>query len=238
MDTDPIAQDWYDADWEEPAEIAFLRACALRRGKGGLIPGAAIFDLGAHQGVIAMILGHHVGPQGMVLALEANARNADLAVKNISANHLSGQVSVCRAAAGPRDGETIFNNGFNGQVSAIKSVASSTVPMRAVDALAQEFKFPDVVYIDVEGFELEVLQEAAETLARLCTDFFIEMHSSEDMGRFDATAEKIIAHFPQTQFDLYALDPEAKSKKKFQPLGKCAALIQSGRRFYLVATWK
>jgi len=52
---DPLAEGWYDHDWDELPEIAALRQTRLR-------PGALVFDLGAHQGVVAMMLAREVGP--------------------------------------------------------------------------------------------------------------------------------------------------------------------------------
>jgi hypothetical protein len=46
---DPLAKGWYDHDWPELAEITLLR-------KGRLHEGARVFDLGAHQGVVALVL--------------------------------------------------------------------------------------------------------------------------------------------------------------------------------------
>jgi hypothetical protein len=60
---DPLAEGWYDHDWDELPEIAVLRRHALR-------PGARVFDIGAHQCVVAMLLAREVGPLGTVLAVE------------------------------------------------------------------------------------------------------------------------------------------------------------------------
>src|SRR6266567_1987426 len=46
---DPMAQGWYDHDWDELPEIALLKHSRLR-------PGARVFDLGAHQCVVALML--------------------------------------------------------------------------------------------------------------------------------------------------------------------------------------
>ena len=57
---------WYDHDWPELPEIALLKQHGLR-------PGARVFDIGAHQGVVALMLSKTVGPEGFVLAVEASA---------------------------------------------------------------------------------------------------------------------------------------------------------------------
>ena len=61
---DPLSEGWYDVDWAELPEIAALRNSLLR-------PGARVFDLGAHQGVVAMMLAREVGERGLIVAVEA-----------------------------------------------------------------------------------------------------------------------------------------------------------------------
>ena len=236
--TDPTAAEWYDQDWDLPAEIAFLQAVAERRGQGGLRPGATVFDLGAHQALVAMILALRVTPGGKVIALEAGRRNAGLARRNVEANGLSALVTVVWSAAGPSDGEIVFEHGFNGRVSSGRSLSSAAVPLRAVDSLAAEHGKPDLVFIDVEGFEREVLKGASKTLAANRTDFFVEVHAAEDLANFGASAETVLSAFPPSRFDLHLLDPLSEDETSFRPLSACAGLAASGKRFYLLATWK
>jgi hypothetical protein len=66
--TDPVAQDWYDSDWPEPDEVSLLKLHAAHTGHG-LTTGALVFDLGAHQAVMACMRGRIVGPSGRVVAL-------------------------------------------------------------------------------------------------------------------------------------------------------------------------
>jgi hypothetical protein len=46
---DPVADEWYDHDWPLPHELARLRASRL-------VPGARVFEIGAHQGIVALML--------------------------------------------------------------------------------------------------------------------------------------------------------------------------------------
>src|SRR5215213_150137 len=58
---DPLSQAWYDQDWSELPEVATLRQSRLH-------PGAKVFDIGAHQGVVALMIAREVGPRGLVVA--------------------------------------------------------------------------------------------------------------------------------------------------------------------------
>ena len=73
---DAMGQGWYDQDWPPPAEIGVLSE------RGRLREGARVFDVGAHQGVVAMMLGDLVGAAGRVVAVEATPHNAEVAGRN------------------------------------------------------------------------------------------------------------------------------------------------------------
>ncbi len=52
-----------------------------------------------------------------------------------------------------------------------------------IDGLASRFGLPDVVLIDVEGYESHVLAGAANTLALGATDFLVEIHDETTLRR-------------------------------------------------------
>src|SRR4051794_39015042 len=66
---DALAEGWYDHDGPRMYEIDRLRSSRLK-------PGAVVYDCGAHQCVVALILASACGPGGRVIAIEANAHNA------------------------------------------------------------------------------------------------------------------------------------------------------------------
>src|SRR5438874_576440 len=54
---DSLARGWYDHDWPQMPELELLQMHKLQ-------PGAKVFDLGAHQCVVALMLSRMVGPAG------------------------------------------------------------------------------------------------------------------------------------------------------------------------------
>ncbi len=60
------------------------------------IRGARVFDIGAHQGVVAMMLAREVGPSGHVLAVEPNPHNAAVAQSNRDLNGMP-QIEIARS---------------------------------------------------------------------------------------------------------------------------------------------
>lgn len=108
---DPTARAWYDGDRELPGEFQFLAD------RGQLRPGARVFDLGAHQGVLALMLSALVGADGEVIAVEASPENADTMRRNVQRNGAH-TVSVINAAIADRVGDVAFAARSNGRVTA------------------------------------------------------------------------------------------------------------------------
>ena len=86
---DRVAEEGYDKDWTLPPEIAFLSEAQLSRA-------GRIFDLGAHQCLLAMLLKNEIVPAGAVVAVEANRHNAEIARRNLETNGID-NVDVVRA---------------------------------------------------------------------------------------------------------------------------------------------
>ncbi len=191
---DPLAEGWYDRDWGEPAEIDELR-------RGRLRPGATVLDIGAHQGVMGLILARIVGDAGKVVAVEAERHNAAVARRNVASNGVQNMI-VLHAAAGARRGVLWFREGLNGRVAADGFPGAVTVEAVTVDDIAGSHGRPDVVFVDVEGFEAQVLAGASATIAAGATDFFVELHSAADLAAAGSTAEDVLGHFDRGCYDV------------------------------------
>src|SRR5438552_4198860 len=138
---DPLAQGWYDNDWAELPEVVLLK-------RHGLRPGGRVFDIGAHQGIVALMLADAVGPTGHVIAVEASPHNFSAACRNRELNaSLASQLHVVHAAIADSPGHLLFNEGLNGQVEdGSGSWGRVKVPARTIDDLTEEFGPPDVIY--------------------------------------------------------------------------------------------
>jgi FkbM family methyltransferase len=185
---DAMGQSWYDHDWAIPAEIRVLAE------RGQLRDGARVFDVGAHQGVVAMILADVVGTTGQVIAVEATPHNAEVARRNAALNGFS-RITVLHAAGADVPGTLHFSPRMNGHVAAD---GEASVPVRAVtvDELTAEHGAPEVLFVDVEGFELHVLRGAHRTLAAHRPDLFIEVHMGAGLERF-GDADDLLALIPR-----------------------------------------
>jgi FkbM family methyltransferase len=149
---DPCAEGWYDHDWPDLPEIVFLRASRLR-------PRATVFDLGAHQAVVALMLAAEVGSEGQIVAVEAELHNARVARQNAALNRAA-NVKVVHAAVSEATGFVRFAEGLNGHVDRrSRRVGRISVPAMTIDQLAEIHGDPDVVFVDVEGYEARLSPE-------------------------------------------------------------------------------
>ena len=73
--------------------------------------------------------------------------------------------------------------------------AAPTVKAVSVDDLPAQFGPPDVLFIDVEGFECEVLCGASQTLQGR-PDLFVEVHVGVGLEKFDRTVEDVLRLIP------------------------------------------
>jgi FkbM family methyltransferase len=181
---DPLAEGWYDHDWGPQIELDSLAVGRLRAG-------ATVFDLGAHQGIVALVLGRIVGPGGQVVAVEPEPHNVAVAEENRLLND-GDNVTLLHAAISDRSGIVHFSEGLNGAILPGGRVGKVAVPAVTVDELAGRFGTPDVVFIDVEGFEGAALRGAQMTLAEGCTDFFVELHERATLTRCGTSADEVV----------------------------------------------
>lgn len=219
---DPLAQGWYDHDWARLPEIELLASM------GRLRQGARVFDLGAHQCVVALMLAAEVGRSGSVVAVEATGHNAEVARRNLALNGV-GNVIVEHAVAAGKEGTVAFAASLNGHVGKTSyAFATVDLPAVTVDSLAALYGAPDVVFVDVEGYEQHVLAGAQKTFdAR--PDWLVEVHAGVGLEEQGGSVRALLAEFDRRDYRLFVGDSEAGDS--YEPLERAAP----ESRFHLVA---
>jgi FkbM family methyltransferase len=156
-----------------------------------LRPGGVVFDVGAHLGEFAFPAANAVGVGGRVFAFEANPTTARQLGEIARLNGYA-QVEVVEGAVGREEGTVSFsargNSADSGVTTARKAggsfVEQVEVPVRPLDAfVAARGVAPDLVKVDVEGFEVEVLAGAARTLRDHAPVVCVEVHP-RDLRQF------------------------------------------------------
>jgi FkbM family methyltransferase len=220
---DPLSEGWYGKDWPALPEVKLLQESSLK-------PGAKVFDVGAHQGVVAAMLACTVGPSGKVVAVEANPHNFKTAQKNREQNGLT-QLEILHAAVSNTPGKLNFNEGLNGQIDdGTGAWGQFTVDAITVDNLAEKFGMPDVVFLDIEGAECLALAGATQVLAH-GPDFFVEVHVLNGLEKLGGSVAKVLQYFPANRFELFV---RAEQDESFRPIRVDDPLFAD--RFFMVAT--
>lgn len=181
---DPVAKLWYDRDWSRPAELDVLA-------EHGLQKGALVFDLGAHQNVIAMMLAKDVTDSGRVIAVEGAEHNASVGAANASLNRI-GNITTVHAVVSGKPEKIGFTQSFNGEVTKDAGGGLSSV---TIDSLAEKFGNPSVVFMDIEGYELTALDGATETLRRGTATWLIEIHGDQTLAKYGGRNRDVVDRF-------------------------------------------
>ncbi len=220
----------YDRDWAELAEMAFLKRHRLR-------PGTRVFDLGANHGVVALMLADAVGSDGLVVALEAHPDDAALCDRNRELNRRD-QLLCLNAAVARSSGTVTF--GLNSEVDdGTARWGDMKVAAWSIDDLARHYGAPDVVFMDVEGYEQDALLGATETL-EAGADWFVEVHTP-NLPKYGGSVDGVLACFDRTRHELHVAADElqfgpevAVSRTTFMPIEEAPrSLFES--RFFLIA---
>ncbi len=192
---DPLAAGWYDHDWPPLPELALLARHQLRLN-------ARVFDLGAHQGIVGLMLAHHVGREGQVILVEPNPHNISLCGRNSELNGVNWTVPL-QAAVTDHEGVLPINAGWNGQAFELSDYGGPIeVPCLTVDAITARYGSPQVVFVDVEGYECKVLAGARETFATQ-PDWFIEVHIGHGLEAAGGSVNQVLSYFPDAEYERF-----------------------------------
>jgi FkbM family methyltransferase len=180
-----------------------------------LQPGMSVVDIGANIGYFTMLSASLVGPQGSVLAIEPNPRNARLLEASRRANHFD-QVTIAQLAAGRQTGLLILNTSFsNGTTSSppedlAQFLSAESVPSVRVDQLLAPEAPVDLIKVDVEGAEFNALLGAEATIRR-CLPFIISEFSPSMLpGISHISGEDYLRWLIALGYDLAVVEPDGR----------------------------
>lgn len=159
-------------------------------------PGDTVIDCGANEGFTSILAALKVGPAGKVFAIEAAPHNIEPIKINAALNGLQGRLAVVGKAVSDRVGILPFL----GEIATGDS--SSAVESITLD---ETFSAPDVIKIDVEGFEAKVLRGAKRLLELHKPTIFLEPHLDQpvDMRNFGDTPEELYKFMSDLGYIVY-----------------------------------
>lgn len=142
-----------------------------------LKPGSLFVDVGANVGLFSLLAARIVGPSGRVVAIEPAPAAAQALRATVDANGLGTIVSVKEIAAGAEQGLgtlSVAQNSTHSSLVAGDGAATNVVATIAPLDDALDGMLPDMVKIDVEGFEANVI-EGMKAIFRANPDVLVVM---------------------------------------------------------------
>lgn len=139
-------------------------------------PGMCIFDLGANIGYYAIWEALRVGTEGRVYCIEPSPVNFALLQKNVELNGMTERMEMYNVGAADRLGEADFHLSeysnlhtfmaeqykFGDKSKKLLKGQTIKVPLTTVSEFAKGKRRIDLIRMDVEGFEVEVIDGMEE----------------------------------------------------------------------------
>jgi FkbM family methyltransferase len=174
----------------ESAETDFWRRCDLS--------GLVVYDVGAFQGLLTLFFSRRARH---VVAYEPHPANFERLCENLRLNGVENVTVRCLGlGAQPGRARLVWDPLMLGGATCNPLIGRSLGESRCqaeeirISTLDSEIERhglprPDLIKIDVEGFELEVLRGALATLRREHPPLFLEMHGATVRHKQENTAE-------------------------------------------------
>jgi FkbM family methyltransferase len=136
---------------------------------------STFLDVGACHGVYSLTF-LCLNPKGRVIAIEPSPTAREILEYNTAANNFDDRVEIISDAAGANNGTMHATANWHHLEATKNRQDAIAVGTRSIDAICDEYACtPDLVKVDVEGFELYVLQGATRLLLHR-PSLYLEIH--------------------------------------------------------------
>lgn len=168
-------------------------------------PDSTVIDVGANVGFFTRLFARHLGPNGQVIAIEPEARNASDLRAMLAREGLAQRVTVVQALAADAEGERLLAIDPLHPANHHIGAQGLPTPARTLDSLASQAQRVSLIKIDVQGAEMLVLGGAQAVLRQHRPALYIEV-SDADLRRFGTSAEALLKHLSGQGYAFFALD--------------------------------
>jgi len=144
--------------------------------------GDVFWDVGAHIGYFATQAARLVGSGGHVVAFEPMSETAARLARGVALNGFTNVVIVGEAIAAETGTRSLRSGRSSAAASLQRSTTHSdhqTVTVGTLDGYLSRHPIPNLVKVDVEGYETEVLRGGGELIAMRRTAFLVEFTNEE-----------------------------------------------------------
>lgn len=181
---DSDGKEWYHDGANDPhwIEMKFVKENIMKEGD-------VVYECGSHHGCATIMLSQWVGEKGKVLTFEPNPVNYEITKININNNN-NNNVEIINAAVGAENGEVIINTtSSNSSIVTKESTKSNVHKVKMINLDSLPEPRPNVLKIDVEGYETDVLKGAKEIL-KLKPCLAIEIHA-EQLHKYNTSVDEV-----------------------------------------------
>jgi len=173
-----------------------------------------IYDCGANVGTSCAYFKYQY-PQSRIVAFEPNVNVAEYLLRNIKNNSLRKTEIINKAVWIHNKGIDLGMDDADASSIHLNTNKTKVDSVRLKDLLEQEEKV-DMLKIDIEGAEIEVLQDCRYSLNSV-QNIFIEFHSYKNEKQ---QLSDLIAVLEAAGFRYYILQPENRSKPFLNRINK------------------
>lgn len=174
-----------------------------------------VVDVGANIGNLSLFAAMITKDYDSVYSIEFNPRIFNFLVKNIRLNQLEKVIKPYQIALGNVNGLTGLSNEKNDGMISVDFNNTSHIEMKKLESIISTKRKIDFLKIDVEGFELQVLEGALENLINIEAVYF--EYNSIYANKFGYRFEDIYNLLKAKDFNIFLLDVELKSLRKIKP---------------------
>ena len=168
-----------------------------------LSAGNTFIDIGANIGTWSIFASKVVGNVGKILSFEPHPKTFKYLSGNITLNK-SENIEYFNVGCSDKKGNLYFSNNYDTMNHiTYNSVDSIIIPVKELDFFTSELKEIDLIKIDVEGFELNVLKGATNTLAK--TKMIIFESNKEFQKKYNYRTEDIINFLITHNFKVFKI---------------------------------
>jgi len=202
---------YYDGSLHEPA--------LTRRLLQKLEPDSTFYDVGAHVGYFT-VFGAAICVNGEVHAFEIDPTFVDAIRRSLNRNDFDAEIT--QGAVSTECGTDLsYTSGSGSSTKVSESEDRSTVESISLDEYTRVHSPPDVMKVDVEGYEYNVLKGAEDLLANGHPEvLFLEVHP-ENLREFGSSPNDITALLNRHDYNWMNFDHRTDSSEvKRQPMAE------------------
>jgi FkbM family methyltransferase len=172
--------------------------------------GDTVIDCGANFGYNAVIMGKHIGPNGTLIAFEPQRIIHQQLNGNLILNNIYNAITI-QCALGDGSISTTNMRYVDYELPWVNIGDTSIgeggeeVEVHSLDSI--NISNVDFIKIDVQGYELLLLQGAKETISKFKPDLFIEIEPHQ-LVKFNTTPEQLINYIKSLGYRMFRIDNE------------------------------